>query len=235
MSGAGFASLGGFQDAFAAALIANDDTDVDERLHDVVSQPGFAVYRNTVMSATVDALAANFPSVVRLVGERWFRAAAAEFARTNLPREPALIVYGEAFADFLEAFAPARELPYLPVVARLDRLWLEAHIAADDAVLPAAALTTLAPEQLASSVLRPHATARWLHCASLPAYSIWRRNHRTEKANETTDITWQGEGALLVRPRADVLDAPLSAADCAFLDVCAAGRSVLDAAQAASR
>jgi hypothetical protein len=36
----------------------------------------FKVYRNTVLKGCVDALAANFPTVLRLVGEDWFRAAA---------------------------------------------------------------------------------------------------------------------------------------------------------------
>ena len=32
-------------------------------------QPAFAVYRNTVMKACIDALQANYPAVTRLVSE----------------------------------------------------------------------------------------------------------------------------------------------------------------------
>jgi hypothetical protein len=62
--------------------------------------PAFAVYRNTVMKGCIDALQANYPAVARLVGEEWFRAAAAVYARANPPRVPMLAEYGEGFASF---------------------------------------------------------------------------------------------------------------------------------------
>lgn len=101
-------SLASFQDAFAAALLAPEAGPSG-----LAAQPGFAVHRNTVLKACIDALQANFPSVARLVGDEWFRAAAAVYARANLPRQPALLDYGENFAAFLARFPPAAELTYL--------------------------------------------------------------------------------------------------------------------------
>ena len=97
--------------------------------------PRFAVYRNTVMKGCIDALQANYPAVARLVGEEWFRAAAAIYVRERCPREPTLLRYGAAFAEFLARFEPAAELPYLPGVARLDRFWTESHAAPDEEAL----------------------------------------------------------------------------------------------------
>lgn len=68
-------SLRQFQDAFALALL-DPLVQPAARIAQLARQPGFAVYRNTVMKACIDALQANFPSVARLVGEAWFRAAA---------------------------------------------------------------------------------------------------------------------------------------------------------------
>lgn len=225
-------TLAGFQDAFATALLAPEFT---PELEALVSQPGFAVYRNTVLKGCVDALQANFPSVDRLVGEEWFRAAAAVYARTNLPRRPALIGYGENFADFLASFPPAGELPYLACVARLDRYWTEAHAARDEEALPAQAVAGLSREELARTTLRPHASARWAWFAEGPVYTIWRRNRVAPDvaAKNGTPIEWCGEGGLVVRPHAVVEHLALDAAGCAFLDACAAGRELGAAALAA--
>lgn len=167
----------------------------------------FAVYRNTVMKGCIDALQANYPAVVRLVGEEWFRAAAARYVRTFPPRVPMLVEYGENFPAFLETFAPAAELPYLPAVARLDRFWSECHVARDEPPL----------ERIEKLPLRLHAAARWAWFP-LPAYTIWSRTR--EGASDLGDIVWRAEGALLTRPHDAVRWMALDAAESAFLDFC---------------
>ena len=226
--------LEAFQDRFAHALLTVDPSrDCAPELAYLVAQPGFAVYRNTVMKGCIDALQANHPAVARLVGEEWFRAAAAIYARANPPSHPMLADYGAGFAGFLAGFAPAAELPYLAGVARLDRFWSEAHIAPDAEPLEAGALARLGPEQLARTVLSPHPSARWAWFASQPITTIWRRNRDAHCAEEACDIEWRGEGVLVVRPREAVRNVDLDAAGCALLDACAAGRTLADAALAA--
>ena len=222
-------AMADFQDAFARALLDPDAPAGD--MATLAEQPGFAVYRNTVMKACIDALQANYPAVARLVGEEWFRAAAAVFVREQPPAQPTLLFYGAGFADFLTAFEPAIELPYLPAVARLDRLWAEAHAAHDEQALTADSLAVLAPEALAAARVRPHAAARWAWCPEHPAGTLWRRN-RTD-LDECGAIDWRGEGALLTRAHDAVHSTALDAAGCAFLDACAAGSTLAAAAQAA--
>jgi hypothetical protein len=219
--------LGAFQSAFAAALF----TPADPRgpLAALTAQPAFAVYRNTVMKACVDALEANFPSVARLVGGDWFRAAAALYVAARPPNDARMLEYGGGFADFLQAFEPARTLPYLADVARLDRCWTEAHAAAD-APADAAFLGTLSPDALGATRVAPHPAARWRWFASQPIFTIWSRN-RDESA-EASEIAWRGEGALLTRPQDAVIWREASAADCAFLDACVGGALLPDAAAA---
>jgi hypothetical protein len=236
-------SLAQFQDAFAAALAGGEGAEMhaagaDLRVAKLVAQPAFAVYRNTVMKGCVDALQANYPAVARLVGDDWFGAAAVVFARAEPPRQPSLVDYGAGFAAFLADFAPARELPYLSSVARLDRFWTEAHVARDEAPVAAAALARLPLASLAGTVLRPHASARWVWFDGQPIATIWDRNRDggeggRDDGNANEEIPWQGEGMLIVRPEADVRWVPLKQADCAFLDACAAGGTLADAAAAA--
>jgi Putative DNA-binding domain len=211
-------SLAQFQDGFVQAIFSTQN-------------PAFLVYRNTVLKGCIDALQANYPAVGRLVGEEWLRAAAAIYARLDPPRVPMLLEYGAGFANFLSHFEPAAELPYLPAVARLDRFWSESHAAADETPLPAQALGGIGPGHLGGMVLRPHAAARWAWF-QVPAFTIWSRN-RVEAAGsvDLSDIEWRGEGALLTRPHDAVQWIGLDQAGCAFMDACAAGIPLAEAAE----
>lgn len=220
--------LGQFQDAFVRALHASRS---EAATGGLASQPGFAVYRNTVMKGCIDALQANYPAVARLVGEEWFRAAAALYARANPPRVPMLLDYGAGFAAFLDGFGPAAELPYLPAVARLDRFWTESHVARDESSLGPEALAGIGAARLGDAVLRPHAAARWAWFP-VPAYSIWSRNRKVGSDDEG-GVAWHGEGALIIRPADAVEWLELGEAGCAFMDACAAGKPLARAAEAA--
>lgn len=218
-----------FQDAFADALFGA--VPHDERVARLLGQAGFSVYRNTVFKGCIDALQANFPAVVRLVGEEWFRAAAAVYVQASPPVDARLVNYGVKFAAFLVEFEPARELPYLADVARLDRYWVEAHIAPEDSLVDAAAVASLPAELLERTVFRPHAAARWAWFDAVPAYTIWRANR--EESEVPGNLVWQAEGALLSRPRGDVIWRPLTAAGYAFLEASAARLTFEAAAQRA--
>lgn len=224
-------SLARFQHDFANALFERVPTASAPWL----AQPAFAVYRNTVIKACIDALEANYPSVVRLVGREWFRSAAALFMARHPPQDGALVSYGEHFAGFLRSFEPAAELTYLPDVARLDRFWTESHIAADALPLGAAHLAQLSPGALMACRLRPHPAARWAWFELQPIYSIWHRNRIDADDGQQDELVWHGEGALLTRPDATVQWQRAGQADCAFLDACAAGQPLSVAAERAQQ
>ena len=232
-----------FQDGFAAALIApavpaSCASDVPPEIARLVAQPGFAVYRNTVLKGCIDALQANYPAVSRLVGDEWFRAAAMIYARANLPRQPSLLDYGSDFPTFLATFEPAAELPYLAGVARLDRFWTEAHVARDERPVAAVAVAGFAAPELARVVLHPHASARWAWFDEAPVATIWGRNRTAESIESDAsslapDLEWAAEGVLITRPHGAVLWTPLGKPGCAFLDACAAGETLAAAATTA--
>lgn len=226
--------LARFQQAFARALHAPDEIPTDTQMAALVAQPGFAVYRNTVLKGAVDALVASHPAVTRLVGDEWLRAAAAVFVRAHPPRTPVLVEYGAGFAEFLRGFAPARDLPYLADVAAVERMRTEAHLAADQAAERADRLAGVTPEALAGIRLAPHAAARWAWFESHPAFTLWQRNR---PGCEPTDagIAWQAEGVLVTRPDDAVRCVAIDRAAIAFLDACANGETLLDAALDALR
>ncbi len=84
---------------------------LDERLR---------VHRETTLGALADALEVSHPVCLRLVGAEFFRALARRFARDVPSRSPDLCDWGGELAEYLEGFAPARALSYLPDVARLE-------------------------------------------------------------------------------------------------------------------
>jgi hypothetical protein len=212
-------TLDDFQREFAAALLGEATSASAQAL---AAQPGFAVYRNTVLRGCIDALAANYPTVATLVGAEWFEAAAGRFVRAHLPRDGSLAAYGEGFAEFLAAFEPATGLAYLDGVARLDRAWTEAHLAADAPVLVAASLAAVSPARLLETALVPHPAARWVSAHQLPIFTIWRRHREHEPLDDPLD--WRGEAALLTRPGAAVVWRALGPGAATFLDECAQGR-----------
>lgn len=223
-------ALSRFQDDFARALISIDEKPTSS-ISTLTTQPAFAVYRNTVMKACIDALQANYPVVTRLVGEEWFRAAAAIFVRESLPTMPMLLNYGANFSEFLAQFEPAAELPYLPGVALLDRYWTESHIATSENSVDAADIQKIAPVNFFHSRLNPHASARWAWFENSPVYSIWAGN-RSDSVFEG-DVDWRPEGALLTRQHDAVTWQPIGRDGCAFLDVCAGGGTLAEAIQTA--
>lgn len=213
-------SLAAFQDAFVEALYQRPAP----ALRAVTAQAAFEVYRNTVLKGCIDALCANFPSVERLVGTQWFRAAAAIHARQTPPEDARLVYYGEGFADFLAAFEPARELPYLAGVARLDRLWTEAFAAPQEAALDLASLAGMTASDLAHARLTPRASVRWRWFGEQPIYSLWRCNREALPIPEA--LPWQGEGVLLVGHAEGVRWQPLEVGGCVFLDACCTGHDL---------
>lgn len=222
-------TLATYQSSFLAALWQTDDG------FDLAAQAGFAIYRNTVMKGCLDALAANYPAVVSVVGEDWFRAAAADFVRMAPPSHASLLDYGAGFADFLAAFPPAAELRWLSPIARLDRHWTEAHVACDAPCADPALLARVDADTIAQLRLRPHPAARWLWDDAVPVHTLWtlNRGRVPMPADGLASVHWIGEGALTTRRADEVTTHPLPHAVCVLLDACAAGARIVEAIGAA--
>jgi hypothetical protein len=189
------------QAGFARALLASDDA----AIADAIAEDGLTptlrldVHRNTVLVSLTEALADIFPVVCRLVDERFFRYAAAEFIRTHPPVQACLSAYGDRLPDFLAAFPPCRDLAYLPDVARLEWLMHCAAFAEDGEPLSPAVLSGVAEPQRLLLDLDP---SLGLMSSPWPIDRIWRANRPGADGAEGIDLS-SGGVRLEVRRIAD--------------------------------
>src|SRR5215470_16374918 len=161
------------------------------------SERRFGVYRNNVAVGLVAALAERFPVVQRLVGEDFFRAMARAYVTQEPPRSPVLLHYGVTFPVFIEGFAPARAIPYLGDVARLEFARGRAYHAADAAPVADAEIASVPAEQLADMHVTLHPSMSVVGSCH-PIVSIWEA-HRDPEAIVPVQ-SWIGETALVSRP-----------------------------------
>jgi hypothetical protein len=190
----------------------------------------FAVYRNNVVVGLIEALAAAYPAVLALVGTRFFKAMAGVHVRAEPPKSPLLILYGAGFPSFIETFAPARRLPFLADVARLERLWLEAYHTAEAAPLPLDALARLPEPALAEARLALHPTVGLL-ASPHPVAALWAAN--TGRGEHRAVDLRRPETVLILRPRDRVEVHILEPGEAAFVGALSDGRSLAAAAEAA--
>ena len=218
--------------AFAAAL-HDPDAPLPERLGAPAGAPiadRFAVYRNNVHASLVDVLADRFPVVQALVGTEFFRAMARAFVRSERPRDASLFRYGGSFPAFVAAFEPARELPYLPDVARVENAWHESWGAADAEPIGLRELSATPPEQLLRSRLGVHPAARLLR-SPWPVGSLWLAHQAGEP--DLAALEWRPESVLITRPQAEIHVQALAAGAASLAAALLAGTTLEQAYDAA--
>lgn len=222
--------LSDFQDAFSVAL-RGDSAPLGPWVPTAPEEAdGLAIYRNTVARGAVDALAATYTTVLTMVGENWFRAAAGAYATEHRPGQPSLLSYGVDFPDWLSRFPPAADTPYLPAIARLDRLWWESYFAAEAPRLDPTAFAGLAATDLGEMTVRLHPSVRLLALEENLA-SLWLAHREPDTAPDAFQIEERPEQVLFVRTGLEVQARILEAGAFTFLSACAAGESLLSAAE----
>jgi hypothetical protein len=161
----------------------------------------YNVYRNNVTVSLIGALAETFPATRRIAGDDFFRAMARFHIRATPPTSPLLFEYGRDFADFIETYEYARQMPWLADVARIERAWLDAYHAADAEPVAAEALAAIAPDRLGDTRFAPHPAAQILR-SRFPAVTIFAANRSDGPVApiRTTDP----EDALVTRPGMEV-------------------------------
>ena len=226
-------SLAHIQSAFAKSLL-NRTVPVPAEIADASRRRAdrrFAVYRNNVAAGLANALAVRFPVVKRLVGDEFFRAMAHVYAAAELPCSPVMLYYGETFPGFIEEFEPARPIPYLGDVARIEMAQGLAYHAADETPLEPEAFAALSPERLGEARVRLHSSVSII-TSSYPIYSIWRINRDPVRFTPP----WAAAAAVLVaRPRLKVRTQCITQGDAAFMRALAVGNTLGEAVLAAQQ
>lgn len=221
-------ALRDLQAAFAAHLAGDGTEDVDGVVGDAISaRARLQVHRNHVRHSLVDALAATFPTVQAVVGTEFFRAMARAFVEHGLPDQPVLAEYGAAFPSFVAAWSPARDLPYLSDVARLDRALNAAWQASDAGRLSAADLALVPAERLPDLALSLSPGTSLL-ASPYPVDRIWAASQ--PGAGEAAVDLDGGVDLLVLRQADDAAFVRLTPGEAAFLAALAEGQRIEAAA-----
>jgi len=156
-------------------MLAGEDEGITTWLEDPTHIARLRVYRNNVTTAWADTIVKNFPTVEQLVGTEFMRGVAVAFVKYEPATDPVLSTYGDGFPEFLDTFKPARPLPYLPDVARLDRAWTEAFFAASASAMKVKVLAGRSEDEVSALELVLHPSLRLLP-SRWNAWEIWKLN-----------------------------------------------------------
>lgn len=133
------------------------------------------VYHANTLNSLIDVLESAYPVTKRIVGERFFKALAKSYIEIHPPQQPTLFRYGGTLGDFLDGFAPAKDLPYLADTARLEWIRIEAYFAEDREPIDPQQLAEVSPEQIGDVRFTPHPAFQCIQ-SKHPIFQIWAIN-----------------------------------------------------------
>lgn len=218
-----------WQDSFANGLATRQQASPNNLFdgQPQARQAGWQVYLNNVTHSLISALGDTFPVCKELVGDEFFHFAARTFLLEGLPSSPVLLDFGGAFPEFLERFEPARTLPWLGDVARLEFYWLKSYHAADSTGVSPETLAELPPDIISNSRLILDPSVYFLHSRHAVC-EIWHA-HQTPGADLARIDQGKPECVLILRHRDVVNVMSISPALTAFLEALNSGTSLAKA------
>ena len=182
--------LDGSTTAIAPAIV-EDAFDAEERLR---------IYRNNFLIGLGEALKANFPVTLQLLGEDFFAQAARTFILRAPPERPCLFEYGAGFADYLAGLAELTSLPYVPEMARFEFARIEAFNAPVEALLSDVEMARVPPQALADLPIRLARHARLLSLM-YPIVDLWQAHQAPQPDLGGIDMTPRPHALLVCRPQ----------------------------------
>jgi hypothetical protein len=121
-----------------------------------------AIYADAYRTRLREALASNYPALVKLLGARDFATLAARYIAAHVSRTPSIRYYGDALPEFLASDAGYQDVPLLAELAAWEWALTEVFDAADAAAIGAEGLTAVAPEAWADLGFSFHPAVRRL-------------------------------------------------------------------------
>jgi hypothetical protein len=209
---------------YAGALILANGIDPATRL-------GF--YRNNVESNFREALRATYPVTGQLVGARYFERLAGEFFRAYPSKSGDLNLYGMEFAEHLLSHEVARQLPYLPDVARLEWAVEQAFYAEDRPPLDFSLLSSVPPDRQEAITLTWHPSCRVL-ASPYPVQRIWEMHQPDYSGDQRVDLAEGGVLLLVRRAGFEVVIETLSAGAYCLIERLLGGTGLGEALQHAA-
>lgn len=191
-----------------------------------------AIYRHNVFSALRGALADLYPVTKAIVGAAFFEAAGDAFIRVTPSLSGDLNNFGAGFADFIKGYAPARELAYLPDVARMEWAWHLAFHAQNARALDLARLAAVPAEAHAQLKFLLHPSSQLMQSV-YPLFDIWRVNQPDYAGDMQLNWDQGTEHLLIFRADVEVEMHKLDAGSFTFLSRVGEGGTLEAAAEAA--
>lgn len=191
-------TLAAGQQAFATALLDTVAT-LPSFAGETVPQR-FSLYRGNLSATWRRTLGHAYPVVLALVGEDFFGGLARAYGRQYPSDSADLNQFGASFADFLAAFPPVGELPYLPDMARLEWAAHLAHYAADAQGLAPESLAGLHPKQVEARRFSLHPACALL-ASRWQVAALWQAHQDGDGKRKFPQDMQAASWALVCRPR----------------------------------
>jgi hypothetical protein len=224
-------SLPDLQNYFIRTLI-NDESFTSLNLNifenDFSAKQRLQIYRNHSLVTLTDSLKNIYPTILRLVGEDFFNAAARKFIVETPPVNGDLHEFGGNFADFWDKFIPAQTMPYLSSVAHLEWALHQAYYAASSAAFNITRLKSVPQEKYGFIKFKLHPSYRLLEF-SFPVLEIWQMCQEQNTPEYNIDLSSGGQKILVIRPELSVDILKLTAGEFAFLSALSAGEEFAQA------
>jgi Putative DNA-binding domain len=148
-------------------------------------------------TSPIEALAARYPLIRRLVGELSFRIVARRFILSEPPNIAIFPSYGDNFPRFLRGQGNAASFEYVADIAELEMVRGKARRAPDVCPLAAEALLPLCAQRLNGLRITLHPSVCLVQ-SRFPIVTIWENNQSGDE-NGVID-RWGAEAALVARP-----------------------------------
>lgn len=181
--------LTGDSERLAPAIVA-DAFDGAERL---------SIYRNNFLIGLGEALKANFPVTLQLLGRDFFEQAVRRFVPAHPPHRPCLFEYGAEFADYLRDLPQLNGMPYIAEVARFEFARIASYNAPVERYVSPETLASLSPDQLEALPIR---RARHVQIipAQAPVLELWSVHQAPDPDLSAVNMAPRPHALLVCRP-----------------------------------
>ena len=195
-------SLENYFDAFSEYLATEDATKLLPYLEQNTNLDYLKIYRNGAIKSGLDALAANFPTAKRLMGNEPFSEIGRQYVLQEWPDNSCLSSYGSSFPHFIDE--QIENTPKYSVdFATLDRTWLDALFAKNENPISGDAIAEIIQNKPDTEIkLLSSVKIITLKEPSLPEWIKLKFNLNDiehENYNSTSIIMWRRQGVVYYR------------------------------------
>jgi hypothetical protein len=156
------------------------------------------IYRNNYRGNLQEALALAYPVIGQLVGDDFFKMMASRYIESHPSKSGNLHDYGAELGDFLAFFLNAKDLPYLPDIAKLEWACHLAYFAEDVDPLDIAALACIASDNQERLRFLLNPACRIIR-SPFPIVDIWQAHQPDMPEDFYIDLDSGPQNALVSR------------------------------------